>query len=525
MSSSFASFGSLWAQMSSKARLSLLGILALGIFLRVFLLDTFEFKGDELEAVMGGLAAPAQHWWIEHGASSSVHIPLGPAFSYIMGVLTAVSPDVYVITAFILAANIAVLLISVLFFAEFSRGRKQFLLCVFLFSMSPYAIIFSRKIWQPNLFLLFVIPLVLVILRVQRNPRLFLPMGVLSSIVVQLHHSGILYIPLLALFAVVSFRLASGGEAPNLETGSASPSDRRLLWAAAGFAAFVVLLVPYLTFFFRHFQHSGVTKWVRGTPHNFQVVVAFKWLVFTSTGSQFWRHMFSGGVSEWDWPVAPFPGAVLIFCYFLIVPFLLGVFKYAQRASAFIKRSSGNPAERPGPKDLLCASSIVFLFLIHCCVLDHGRPHHYTIILPFLILALSEGILFLAQALKPWRTAARLMLCVALVSYALQYPFVLLYVNANNGSSGEYGISYREQRNAAKRIAMLARQGKITMNPVLVQENSFSPERREDLQNTIAYICNTEFGTELSFNATPKPGARVLEVLKTGKKLHIEIGE
>jgi len=525
MSSSFAAFKSLWVQMSLRTRLSMLGILALGIFLRVFLLDTFEFKGDELEAVLLGLAAPAQHWWIEHGASSSARVPLGPAFSYIMGVLTTVSQDPYVLTAFILAANVVVLLLSVLFFAEFSRDRKQFFLCVVLFSLSPYAIIFSRKIWQPNLFLLFVIPLVLLVVKVHRNPRLFLPIGVLSSIVAQLHHSGIFYVPLLAFFACISFRLAQGGDRPASGAATAGRSAHRLLWAMAGFTAFVVLLVPYITFFFRHFQQTGVTQWVKESHHDFLVVVAIKWLTFSATGSQFWRHMFSAPVSEWDWPVAPFPGAVLIFCYFLILPFLLGVFKYSQRAAMFIRPTSRNPAERPDPKDLLCASSIIFLFLIYCCMLDHGRPHQYTIVLPFLILALSEGILLLAQSRKPWRTRVRVLLGAALVSYALQYPFVLLYVNVNNGSIGEYGISYREQRNAAKKIAMLAGPGQIAMNSAFYPDNSFPPPRRADLRNTIAYICKTEFGTQVSFNATPHPGARVLEFLRTGKKLHIEIQE
>jgi len=565
MISSAAALKSLWAQTSTRARVSLLGILALGVFLRAFLLDTFEFKGDELEAVMNGLAAPAQHWWIERGASSSVRIPLGPAFSYIMGGLTTVSRDPYVLTTFILAANIIVLLLSVLFFAEFSRDKKHFFLCVSLFSLSPYAIIFSRKIWQPDLYLIFVIPLVLMILGAQRNPRLFLPIGLLSAIVVQLHHSGIFYIPLLVFFAFLSFKLpgwrrkrrksglptaaappGSADLAADIEAEGEGPESgsrrrpmraghpaggpdiqkaaRSLPWAAAGFAVFFILLTPYIAFFFRHFQETGVTRWVSETRHGFPARAVFEWLLFTATGSQFWRHMLSGAVSEWRWPAPPFPGAVLIWCYLLIVPFLLGVFGYARRAAALFRPSPGNPAERAGPKDLLCASSIIFLPLIYCCVLDHGRPHHYAIILPFLILALSEGILTVARYARPWMTPARVLLGAALVSYALQYPFVLLYVNANNGSAGEYGVTYREQNNAAKKIAARAVRGQIAMNPAVDSTQSFSPESRRDLQNTIAYICKEKFGVEVFFNAAARPGDDTLEILRTGDKWHLEIG-
>ena len=173
MSSSFVVLRTLWAQMSRGEKISMLSVLALGIFLRAFCLDVFEFKGDELEGITRGLAAPAQHWWIEHGATASVQIVFGPAFSYIMGLFTTLSPAPYVLTAFILAAIFIVLVLAVLFFAEFSRGRKQFFLCVLLFSLSPYSIIFSRKIWQPNLMLLFVIPLVLMIRKGSICPRGF----------------------------------------------------------------------------------------------------------------------------------------------------------------------------------------------------------------------------------------------------------------------------------------------------------------------------------------------------------------
>jgi hypothetical protein len=182
----------------------------------------------------------------------------------------------------------------------------------------------------------------------------------------------------------------------------------------------------------------------------------------------------------------------------------------------------------PDSRDLLCAGSILFLFLIYCFVLDHGRPHHYTIILPFLSLALSEGIVAMWEAIKPaarYASAVRALVCVSLISYSLQYPLVALYVDANNGSSGQYGVSYREQRNAAKKISALAIGGRIVLNPLAEPGNSFSALRREELQQTIAYICKTEFGREVLFTAGPEPGGRVLRLIKTGNRLHFEIDD
>src|SRR5208283_1388555 len=253
--SSFTAFRRLWAQMSQSARIGMLAILALGVFLRAFRLDTFEFKFDELEAITDGLAAPAHHWWIEHGAVSSVGVPFGPVFTYIMGLLSAGSTDPYTLTAFFLAVNIVVLMLSIPFFATFAKDRTQFLLCVFLFSLSPYLIIFSRKIWPPNLLLLFVIPLVLMIVRVREKPHLFLPIGLFSSIVFQLHHSGVFYVILLTCFAAASLKLGPN-ESP---TRAADRPKTTLLWAAGGFIAFLLPLIPYVSFFSHHFQQTGIT--------------------------------------------------------------------------------------------------------------------------------------------------------------------------------------------------------------------------------------------------------------------------
>jgi hypothetical protein len=145
-------------------------------------------------------------------------------------------------------------------------------------------------------------------------------------------------------------------------------------------------------------------------------------------------------------------------------------------------------------------------------------------LLPFSILALSEGILLLYAYGKSWRSPVRVLLFAGLISYALQYPFVLSYVEANNGSTGEYGICYREQRHAAQKIAALAGGGEVRINPVEAGSEDFSrPVRREELQDAIAYICQVEFGTEVLFNGSAEPGARELKLHHAGRKLKLEI--
>ena len=103
-----------------------------------------------------------------------------------------------------------------------------------------------------------------------------------------------------------------------------------------------------------------------------------------------------------------FSGGVLIFCYFLALPFLLGFFSYAKAAVQYSDRHC--PVRQGAPiceKDLLCPLSIGYLFLILFILNVPVHPHHYTILLPFSILALSEGILLLHEYAKSWEEAPR----------------------------------------------------------------------------------------------------------------------
>ena len=190
----------------------------------------------------------------------------------------------------------------------------------------------------------------------------------------------------------------------------------------------------------------------------------------------------------------------------------------------YFRPTSPGPAGRSDLKDLLCPLSIGYLFLIYFILNLAVHPHQYTIILPFLILALSEGILVLHEYGKSWRSPVRVLLFAGLISYALQYPFVLSYVDANNGTTGEYGISYREQRNAAEKIAASAGRGEIRINPVEVELEDFRrPSRREELQDTIAYLCRVEFGVKVLFNGSPQPGAKELKLHNVGRKLKLDV--
>ena len=224
-------------------------------------------------------------------------------FSGISGMLTAGSADPYILTAFFLAVNIAVLMVAVLFFATFARDRTQFLLCdIPLFLYHPFDHLQPENL-EPKPAADFRNSPGADDTQGSRKPYLFLPIGLFASIALQLHHSGIFYVILLICFATASLKLAANEPAIRAANGPKTT----LLWAAGGFIAFVLPLIPYMSFFFHHFQETGVTQWAAGSPHRFCGTSALKWIVFTATGNHFWTYLLSGSNSAWSWPVPPFP--------------------------------------------------------------------------------------------------------------------------------------------------------------------------------------------------------------------------
>jgi hypothetical protein len=374
------------------------------------------------------------------------------------------------------------------------------------------------------------------VLRVRRNPYLFLPAGLFSSILVQIHPTGTFFVFVMACFVAFSARLVS-----ERETDAISPPPSRIFWALLGFVAFFATLTPYMSFLIPHFQETGLVEWAKDATHRFGAPEALRWLVFAATGSHFWGEMLS--VSAWNWPVFMLPGALVDYCYILVIPFLLGLFKYTKSVFMFLKKRTPHTGGRIRPEDFFCPALIGLFFLVESFFAQTQRPHHYTIILPFLNLALSEGILRLLaihrrpaaanprgalslfEAHPRSAVAVRVLLSAGLISCCLQYPFVISYVNANNGSTGEYGICYREQRRAAEKIARLADGARIGINGSSSLDGLFWHWREGQLQETIAYICRVEFGVKVLFNANPEPGAKELKLIKSGDKLHFELSD
>ena len=116
-----------------------------GIITRCMKLSLMEFKADELYFIQQSIAhpfAPALH--------SSVAIPHPPTFSYVLSLITTFTADPLHIAAGIVIINIVALWLFYLLCQRLWSSQAALMSTALLASM-PWAVIFSRKIWNPDI--------------------------------------------------------------------------------------------------------------------------------------------------------------------------------------------------------------------------------------------------------------------------------------------------------------------------------------------------------------------------------------
>lgn len=192
-----------------------------GALLRLHNLPAMEFKADErisLELAIRFL--DDQPWrssaaWPSHGLISSNGVGNAPLFTWIVAAFWAVTHHPVGVTALIGITN-ALCLIPLWFWARRRMDEPRALLTLALTSVSPFAVLFSRKIWPVDLLFPGLIAVLWSIewLREGRVWRAAALGGFGILLITQLHQSGLITAPLL----LVAFALQRAFDARRGET-------------------------------------------------------------------------------------------------------------------------------------------------------------------------------------------------------------------------------------------------------------------------------------------------------------------
>jgi hypothetical protein len=178
-------------------------ILLLATYLRLAMINLAEFKSDE-----AGTAFVVKHM-VQNGT-----IPLlgpglttggniGPIYYYILAIPFFFSENPVIASAFVALLNLVGLVVTFLFARKFFTCRIA-LITTALYSVSPFAILYSRKIWNPDISFPFVIIVMycLYSLSIERKGRYIIPLFAAYAVLVETQPITIFLAPVLLYYVL-----------------------------------------------------------------------------------------------------------------------------------------------------------------------------------------------------------------------------------------------------------------------------------------------------------------------------------
>lgn len=185
----------------------LLFILAVAATLRLGWVNLTEFKADEARLYLLALDMAEFKSFALRGIGSSVGIPNFPISVWLFSIPLFIWKHPYSATLFVGLLNT----VAVYFAYRLTKkywGESAALIAALMFAVSPWAIIYSRKIWAQDLLPLFVIGYIGTALSAFIHKRRWMLTlhFVLLSCIIQLHLSGLAFIPLTLLWLIIFWK-------------------------------------------------------------------------------------------------------------------------------------------------------------------------------------------------------------------------------------------------------------------------------------------------------------------------------
>jgi Dolichyl-phosphate-mannose-protein mannosyltransferase len=413
-------------------------ILAAASVARFSWLDLMEFKGDEANAarlalhVLGYSEPGVGRFFPTAGLVSSIGIPNPPLFVYLVAIPMAIVHSPIAAAAAIAAANVLAVWLT------FVAGRRCFgrfvgLASAAMLAVSPWGIVFSRKIWAQDLLPLFTTLFLLQLhgLLVRRRPRSAFWLIVVTAAAVQLHFSACVLVVVAALALVVARR------------------DLAWRWVAAGLVVAILSYVPYLAFHAGSILHSAEHRSPYLGPNLIERFRAASGYTFGIVGGGGMGYLIGKGSTLGR-----------------VASDVLGILAPVGLVVAW-RRESG----RRGRLAMLMLVWYALPLTILTALAIRPYMHYVIILLPLPYL----GIAYLIERLFAGRHGlAPISVAAILVCFLIVDVRFFRTVIHDGGAPGDYGIGYRYEREAANYILRQA-----AGRPVVLGEDvSFAQVRR-----------------------------------------------
>jgi Dolichyl-phosphate-mannose-protein mannosyltransferase len=186
---------------ASSALIIFVLIILIAAYLRLASLNLAEFKSDEAGTSFVLKALVQQGKFPLVGPPLSTGGNAGPIYYYMLAIPFLISSNPIVASTFIAILNIVGVILTFKFAREFFNERIA-LIATALDAVSPFAVLFSRKIWNPDLIFPFTVILFYCLYSfvIKNKPRYLIPLFVAFAIILQIHPVTLFLAPVILLF-------------------------------------------------------------------------------------------------------------------------------------------------------------------------------------------------------------------------------------------------------------------------------------------------------------------------------------
>lgn len=188
--------------LSTKKTLFLFALILLAsLIFRVTNLNLIEFKTDEAVNLLLASRPLFGHSFAPGGTVSSIGILNPPLFTYLLFPLTAVSMDPRWLSFAIGLINSIAIAFLFLILKKYYNQTIAFI-STLLMAFSPWAIIYSRKIWTQDLLVPFFIPFFWSYnkLLVEKKQVFWVPYSIFALFLIQLHQISLIFVSIFTIF-------------------------------------------------------------------------------------------------------------------------------------------------------------------------------------------------------------------------------------------------------------------------------------------------------------------------------------
>ncbi|MEX2012938.1 MAG: glycosyltransferase family 39 protein [Candidatus Levyibacteriota bacterium] len=388
--------------------ISFLVVLFSALFFRVTHLDLIEFKTDEAVNLLLAAWPLLGHGFVSGGTVSSLGILNPPIFNYILFPAVLISYDPRLVSLFVSLINVVAILGFFLLLKKY-YGLTVAIVASLLLSFSPWAILYSRKIWMQDLLMPFSILFLFSIHKIimEKSEKYWILYAASSLVLVQLHPVSAVFILITSVFMLKKTRL-------------------NLKYAIYGILIGILPLIPYAAYEIQN-----------GCPNCSAFLQSRNKLSPEFSIQTFMRPFQILGVGDFRFILGDdtltfaekFPFAYkareVLYSEYLMLPFGILIYIIKNKQLSFL------------------GTAVILTTILYFFLKIETFMHYYIILMPLLFLFLASAFSYFLRSKNFFVKMGALLLLTAILASSVSFNrafFELLRING--GTSGDYGAAY-----------------------------------------------------------------------------------